>query len=106
MLRCDKCGRDGFKSKGGLTMHKKNCKVEVVEEETLEEVITEEVVEDEVVSTEKQEFNDNPERGIIQEKVLSDNIKRKLKKLRDARKSTWDAVSRNNIDLKIKELEG
>ena len=81
-LQCEKCLKV-FKAKAGLTIHRKSCtKPEQEVEETIEEV------KDEVVS--------NVE--------LSDKIERQLKKLRDARASTWDAESRHIIDLKIKAL--
>jgi len=45
------------------------------------------------------------EEVVAQENVLDDATQRKIKKLRDARSSTFDAQSRHNIDLEIKELE-
>lgn len=79
MYQCDNCRRE-FKGKSGLTNHSKSCKPT--------EEITEEVVSDEV--------------GNSQE--VSDNIARKLEKLKDARSSTWDAQARHKIDMQIKEL--
>lgn len=84
MFKCDNCGRE-FRGKSGLTNHSKVCEpIEEVEEQLTEE----EVISNEVAS--KQE--------------LSDNIARKIGKLKSARSSTWDAEARHNIDLQIAEL--
>lgn len=82
MYKCDGCDRE-FKSASGLKRHRPTC-------ESKEEVeTTEEVVENEVVSVSKE---------------LGDNIIRKIAKLLDARKSTYDAQARHDIDLQIQEL--
>ena len=86
MYQCDKCGRE-FKGKSGLTNHSKSCSAEPEEEVVIEPEKVEVV--DEVVSDENE---------------LSDSIKRKLKKLQDARKSTWDAEGRYMIDIEIAAL--
>lgn len=82
-IKCNVCDRE-FKSNSGLKIHSKSCKA--VEEPK----IVEEVVEDEVVSKVE----------------LSDNIVRRVKKLKDLYSSTWDAEARYKIQLEIKELEG
>lgn len=77
MYRCDRCGKE-VRSESGLKRHMNGCVVE----EVLDSLEDTKVVE------------------------VSDNVAIKIKKLRDARKSTWDAEARHNIDLQIKELEG
>ena len=85
MFECSNCNRE-FKSKAGLAIHSKSC---VVEDEIIETKEAE-VVEDEVVCTNEP----------------SDNIKRKIAKLRDSYLSTQDAQSRYDIQCRIAELEG
>lgn len=75
MYTCTECERV-FRSKGGLTTHRK---------------------------THKRSEDSEAAESILE---VSDSNKRKINKLRDARNSTADALSRHNIDLKIKELEG
>lgn len=43
--------------------------------------------------------------GVESKKELSDNIVRKINKLIDARKSTWDAKARHEIDIEIARLK-
>ena len=78
-FKCNVCNRI-MKSKAGLAIHSKSCVVEAKEVE---------VVEDEVVCTNEP----------------SDNIKRKIAKLRDSYLSTQDAQSRYDIQCRIAELE-
>jgi hypothetical protein len=78
-FKCNVCNRI-MKSKAGLAIHSKSCVVETKEVE---------VVEDEVVCTNEP----------------SDNIKRKIAKLRDSYLSTQDAQSRYDIQCRIAELE-
>ena len=73
-----KCGRE-FKSNAGLARHKQSCSNKPLEY----------VAEDEVV-----ELNE-----------VVESAARKIRKLRDAWKSTPDAESRYNIECEIKELE-
>ena len=78
-FKCNVCNRI-MKSKAGLAIHSKSCVVETKEVE---------VVEDEVVCTNEP----------------SDNIKRKIAKLRDSYLSTQDAQSRYDIQCRIADLE-
>jgi len=100
MFKCE-CGKE-VKTEFGLKRHKLSCKnipIEIIDDEITDKVVLDEVVE-------SKESISQTERGVIQQGELTDNIKRKIKKLRDLRKSTWDAEQRHNIDLQIKELEG
>ena len=82
MHQCNRCGRE-FKSKAGLGKHGKGCSVEPEQEEVIVEEVSNEVV-------------SNVE--------SSDRVARRIAKLKDAYKSTWDAEQRHLIDLQIKEL--
>ena len=83
MYKCEQCGKE-YKSTRGLVNHRKECEP-IEEQPAIEEVASNEV-----------------DKG----QELSDNIRRKLDKLKDARSSTWDAQARYEIDLQIKELLG
>ena len=75
MYTCVECERV-FRSKGGLTTHKKTHEV------ALEVEVVESILE------------------------VSESDERRIRKLRDAYKSTFDAVSRNDIENEIKSLGG
>jgi len=75
MYTCVECERV-FRSKGGLTTHKKTHEV------ALEVKVVESILE------------------------VSESDERRIRKLRDAYKSTFDAVSRNDIENEIKSLGG
>lgn len=113
MHKCDNCGRE-FKGKSGLTNHSKVCftKEEVEKYVNEDNPITEEE-EKEIYqavslhnaiidSTESAKEKSNE---VVKTKKLSDNIERKIAKLLDSRKSTWDAEARHNIDLEIERLK-
>lgn len=80
MYKCEQCSKE-FKSATGLKRHKSYCKQQ--EPEVVEEV--------------KNDMETKEE--------LSDNIVRKINKLLDARKSTWDAKARHEIDIEIARLK-
>jgi hypothetical protein len=84
MFKCNVCDRE-FKSKGGLTRHSKTCE----SKETVE--VSKSIPEA------KEELVGN---------VLDDRTLNKIDKLLDLRSSTYDAKTRNDIDIMIRELKG
>jgi len=75
MYTCIECERV-FRSKGGLTTHKKTHEV------ALEVEVVESILE------------------------VSESDERRIRKLRDAYKSTFDAEARHRIDLEIASIKG
>ena len=86
-VKCEICGRE-FAKKQGLKVHARSCK---------------EVEVDNVLPEEKEAVVDTP---MAQETdtVKSEKIQRQIQKLQDTRKSTYDALTRHNIDIQIKKL--
>ena len=120
MFECEICGRE-FKGKSGLTNHRKACELVVTEEHpiTLEEEtdvvnaiatytgestinVVKKIAE---IKEENTELFEGASNEVDKGQELSDNIRRKLDKLRDARSSTWDAQARYEIDMQIARLK-
>jgi hypothetical protein len=82
MFKCEWCNKE-VKSSSGLKRHMNNCPEKPIDSKEAVEVV-----------------NDIPK--VVEEPT--DNS-RAIKKLLDLRKSTFDAQTRYNIDLQIKELK-
>ena len=95
MFECGKCKRE-FRSQRGLSMHLNKCDVVPNEESLPTEKKAEEA--NEAIKTHNSRIEDEME-------GISDNIRRRIEKLRDAYKSTYDAEARHNIDCEIRDLK-
>jgi predicted ATP-dependent serine protease len=87
MFKCSKCGKK-YKTEKGLNQHENTCNVidELPEEK---ETVLEPITAQETASDDMSEWT-----------------KRHIEKLQDLRKSTYDAETRHNIDMQIRELMG